>query len=289
MTNKLSSLFGDNANIQALTQRLPEMISLMLVLACAYSLAVFSWSLVPYETEPATETPAVTTGSPVKKVNASLRLREITSAHLFGTVTRKPRPTTKAPETKLSLVLKGVLAASPMSMASAIIARKKNGPEETYSVGDKLPGNVLIKEIHADHVIISRGGKLETLRLPKDRTSQNLIKNKPFPSRTTTTATTLRGLREQVVKDPTSFGDYALPVVVKERGKQIGYRLDLQEKGDVLKQAGLRATDVITAINGMKLDTPQKSIRALRKLRSANRLNLIVRRDGNDINLNLQL
>lgn len=32
------------------------------------------------------------------------------------------------------------------------------------------------------------------------------------------------------MSNPTSFGDYALPVVVKENGKQVGYRLQPQKK-----------------------------------------------------------
>ena len=287
MTNSLSSLFTGSANLQFATQRLPEIFSVLLIVGCSYTLATITWDLVPQNNDVSDTSVIISNNKPTTRTNATQAFRQLSNAHLFG-VFQKNNITTKAPETKLDLVLKGVLATTPMSLASAIIARKKNGPEDIYGIGDKLPGNVTIKEIHADHVIISRGGQLETLRLPKDSSSKNFIST----SRTQSTSfgnQSLKDVRNQIMKDPTSFGDYALPIVVKEKGKQVGYRLDFQGKGDVFKKAGLKTTDIITSVNGMKLDTPQKSIRALRKMRTSTALNLVVRRNGADVNISLKL
>ena len=74
-------------------------------------------------------------------------------------------------------------------------------------------------------------------------------------------------VRQEILQNPTSFGDYALPVVVKQNGKQVGYRLQPQQKGaELMQQAGLEADDIITEINGIKLDNPQNGIGALRQL-----------------------
>ena len=79
-------------------------------------------------------------------------------------------------------------------------------------------------------------------------------------------------------------------MVVRQNGKQIGYRLQPQEKGkEMLEQAGLEPSDIITSINGIRLDDPQNGINALRKLASAASINITVMRNGNEVPLNIQL
>ncbi len=199
---------------------------------------------------------------------------------------------TKAPETRLNLVLRGVIAVDPMSLSHAIIARGKNGKEEVYTVGDKMPGGVIVEEVHPDHVVLNRGGQLETLQLVKDEdvgsiqtsnTSRNFL-----PSGTP--GQQLAGIRQEILKNPTSFGDYALPVVVKRNGKQLGYRLQPQQKGnELMQEVGLEANDVITEINGIKLDNPQNGIGALRQLSTANSVSITVMRNGTEVPLSIQL
>ena len=77
--------------------------------------------------------------------------------------------------------------------------------------------------------------------------------------------------------------------MVKENGKQIGYRLQPQKKGKLLAELGIQSSDVITKINGVKLDKPQNGISALRKLSTAKNLNIVVKRNGAEIPLNISL
>jgi type II secretion system protein C len=86
-----------------------------------------------------------------------------------------------------------------------------------------------------------------------------------------------------------SFGDYALPVAITENGKQIGYRLQLQQKGELLQQFGIEKNDILTEINGIKLNKPKNGISALRKLRTAKNINIVVKRNGVEIPLNISL
>ena len=77
-----------------------------------------------------------------------------------------------APETKLKLVLRGVFSSEDQDNARAIIADPR-GKEEQYSIGDMLPGNAELSEVHADKVILKRSGRYETLRLPTDNKPGN--------------------------------------------------------------------------------------------------------------------
>ncbi len=292
MTNQLTALFANTAYLQQINQRLPALISLLLVIACAHSLAKISWMLLP-EAKTSMQQRATSTTPAVSQVDQRQAIRQVANAHLFGKADSTALPQqSKAPETRLNLVLRGVIATTPMKLSHAIIARGKKGKEEVYALGDKMPGGVTVEAIHPDHVVLNRGGQLETLQLIKDDavgTITSANNNSGFlPSGSA--AGDLAGVRQQILQNPTSFGDYALPVVVKENGRQIGYRLQPQQKGnELMQEVGLEASDVITEINGIRLDNPQNGIGALRQLSTANSVSITVRRNGSEVPLNIQL
>jgi general secretion pathway protein C len=290
MTNQLTTLFANTAYLQQLNQRLPVIISLLLLVACAHALARITWMLLP-EDETGAQQRVMSTAPVVRQVDQRQAIRQVANAHLFGEMQSSTLPQQiKAPETKLNLVLRGVIAATPMAMSQAIIARGKNGKEEVFAVGEKMPGGIIIEEIYADHVILNRGGRLETLQLIKDEDVGTITSADQDFLPSGSTGDDLTSVREEILQNPTSFGDYALPVVVKENGKQIGYRLQPQQKGsELMQQAGLEASDVITEINGIKLDNPQNGIGALRQLSTANSVSITVIRNGTEVPLNIQL
>jgi len=290
MNSQASAILTRLPQLQALYRRLPEIVSLLLVIACAHALVNITWMFLPEaEIEAASASTArisVTTAR-----DTAQDIRRLTSAHLFGeterTVVAAP---TEAPETRLNLVLRGVIAADPMNISSAIISQGNGGKEDAYGVGDKLPGGVTVTEVHPEDVLLERGGHLEVLRLVKDSEVGEIISSDDNPDLPPASpGDALRDIRNDILKNPTSFGEYALPVVVKDRGKQIGYRLEPQQKGDMLAEIGLEPEDVITEINGVKLDNPQNGIAALRKLSTSNSINIMVRRNGAEVPLNIQL
>ena len=291
MTINMSALWTRPTNAQFIYRQLPIAISLLLVIACAYTLAQVTWMFFPEpETDQATVARPSTPGN--KPVSQQQSIRQLTAAHLFGEANKTAAQTAaKAPVTRLNLALKGVLASTPESRASAIIAQGKNGKEDIYSIGDKIQNGVSIKEIHPEHVILDRQGRLEKLELLKESVGKGL-QGLDLPVQTSSASTpeaALKEIRKTILRNPTSFGDYALPVVVKEDGKQVGYRLQPQKKGQVLSQLGIQPTDVITAINGIKLDKPQNGIGALRKLSNASEINLTVKRNGAEVPLSIQV
>jgi len=292
--NQLTAVLENPANLQPLLQKLPTIASTLLVIACAYSLAEITWMLVPQD-EPELSTALKKSTSRKNIKNNQQAFQQLTAAHLFGkanqTTVAAPK---KATETKLNFVLRGVLAAQPQELASAIISRSKSGKEEIYGIGDKLPGGVTIKEIHAEHVLLLRQGRLEILRLTKDKSVGKITGSKTRPytrsgRRASSQGVKLGEIRKNILKNPTSFGDYALPVVVKENGKQIGYRLQPQKKGGMLAEIGIQPNDVITSINGIKLNNPANGIGALRKLSSASEISIVVKRNGAEVPLNIRL
>ena len=293
MPNTLIAQLNNPVVVQQLNQRLAAIASLLLIVACAWLLVEVTWLFFPQDDE---------TSLPVQQQNRPLNNKQtqqnsfnrLTTANIFGVSDKAvPQKQIKVPETKLNLTLKGVLAAKPMARASAIIAKGKSGKEDIFSVGDKMPGGILIKEIHPEYVVLERNGLLETLKLQKvsgvagfARSNNSKLSSS---ARASSPAAALKEIRTDILKNPTSFGDYALPVVVKENGRQIGYRLQPQKKGELLAELGIQSSDVITQINGIKLDKPQNGISALRKLSTAKNLNIVVKRNGVETPLTISL
>ena len=74
-----------------------------------------------------------------------------------------------APETTLSLTLKGILAIEADGKGSVIISSNR-GEDKTYQVGQSIEGadGATLHSVYADRVLLDRNGRLETLRLPKE-------------------------------------------------------------------------------------------------------------------------
>ncbi len=292
-----SQLINQTEKLSVLLKRLPVVINIVLIIACAQLLSEVTWMLLNDSSGHPSTLVAPNNASTNKK-NLQLKksqqqsFRQLSSAHLFGIADKQSTAINagNAPETKLNLVLRGVLAASPMAKASAIIALSKNGKEETYGINDRIPGGVTLKEIHPEHVILDRQGQLETLRLSKSKGAVLISSSKKSsPTMSSQSSKKLKQIRSELIKNPALFRKYALPVVIKENGKQIGYRLQAQQNSDLLIQAGLESSDVITSVNGIKLNDMKNSISALSALRSANQVSIIVKRNGVEVPLNIQL
>ena len=97
---------------------------------------------------------------------------DLTTLALFGTASQEggagPVETENLPETNLRLFLRGVMAADGEFPGSALIEDQK-GNTEAYPVGDELPGNAKLRSVHANRVVIERGGKLENLFFPEEK------------------------------------------------------------------------------------------------------------------------
>ena len=293
MANALITQLNNPVVLQQLNQRLAAFASLSLIVACAWLLVEVTWLFFPQDDEASLHVQQQNR-MPINKQTQQNSFNKLTTANIFGVSDKAvPQKQTKVPETKLNLTLKGVLAAKPMSRASAIIAKGKSGKEDIFSVGDKMPGGILIKEIHPEYVVLERNGRLETLKLQKISGVAGFSRSNNRKSsssvRASSPAAALKEIRTDILKNPTSFGDYALPVVVKENGRQIGYRLQPQKKGELLAELGIQSSDVIVQINGIKLNKPQNGISALRKLSTAKNLNIVVKRNGVETPLNISL
>ena len=71
-------------------------------------------------------------------------------------------------QSMLDLQIVGIMF-STNEKESHVIIRTAGGREQTFGVGDSLPGGAIVKRITADGMLISRNGALESLSLKKKK------------------------------------------------------------------------------------------------------------------------
>ncbi len=293
--------------VLAQDRRLSALAALLLIVLLAKALAGLTWTLLPAPVEhmagsvqPSGPVPAQTRSAPAR-VSAA----DIERLHLFGEAGKAaPKAAPKrvdAPDTRLNLKLHGVLASDNAVIARAIIADGK-GLDDAYAVDDKLPGNAVLKEIHADRIILEHRGRLETLRLPKD--AKTLVNNRPatrpatggraaaaISATTADTSALLRQYRDALITDPQSVMELvrAEPVRDRSSGKLKGYRVRPGRDHQLLSRFGLRAGDVVTSINGIPMDNPLKALELMRDVSTLSQISLEVERNGTSQSFSFQI
>jgi general secretion pathway protein C len=229
--------------------------------------------------------PQAAADSPRANVN------QLINQQLFGKAvaapTAKPAPdTSNAPETRLNLKLAGVILSENPDLSRALIA-DNNGKQKSYAVGDPIEGaSASIHEIYADHVVLERNGRYETLRLQKQTASSrtaSVSSSSQTSSRGTTgegVANELKSVREQILKDPSKAGDFIRVRPVYSKGALTGYRIYPGKDRALFRKVGLRSGDLVQSINGQQLNDPQQAFSMLSTLSSASSITLELQRRG---------
>ncbi len=280
MTGNLVTLW-----YKATQSPLPRLLFVVLLLLLAYQLACLTW----YWLSPPWKNSvyAVVENSEKQSVGVGVAVFDIDTIsryQLFGKRVQQvavvDEPVT-APETKLKLELRGVIATGDEEGAAIIADDRKR--EGYYRVGDELPGDVLLHEVFADKVILDRNGRYETLSLPSERMefSDEKGDNTPATGRISAEATeTLYRYREILLNDPQQLIGAVRTFPVRRNGQLMGYRIAPGRDRTLLTKFGLRPGDIVTAVNGISLNSPANGLAVMQKLNSAQSLSLEVERNG---------
>jgi general secretion pathway protein C len=179
-----------------------------------------------------------------------------------------------AVETRLPLELQGVFQADLPEQSAAIVAQKGKAGE-LYLVGQMLPGNAELIEVHADHIVLRRAGGRETLRFPQMAGDNQLTPVEPEePAETTSSAAPwtketptprdfVTSYREKIDADPEgALREMGISPV--STGAADGYRLDeLAADSPYLSQTGLQPGDVVLSVNGQPVGNIQQDRRQI--------------------------
>jgi general secretion pathway protein C len=210
---------------------------------------------------------------------------EIASWHLFGVPaaqSAKVSPAkTNAPETRLNLELNGVYLDDQPEYSRAIIS-EKGKQQAHYKTGDKLPGNAVLDEIHAGHVLLLSNDRYERLPLIEDRTSASSGSN-------TTSRSAPRQVsgkpRKPQTRPPSEHQPISKllslhPVMSDDAFKGMTIR-GISSKGRSLlgtANVKLKQNDVVTAVNGIEILSAEAGKTLLDNYTTAERLELIIKR-----------
>ncbi len=277
--------------------KVQQIIALGLVSLLVWQLASSVWFFV------SPEPPAQTHGmafspSATNKIHP-LDIKHITALHLFGVPTFLEQGTDQenrqiiAPETSLNLKLRGLRKGQGSIKSSAII-EDQQGVQALYYLGDEVHGHseVKIYEIYSQHLILERAGKYETLTLfdvlQQKKSNQvegeHVLKSTGFDLRVidkTTNRDLTRRLAEVAATIKTSplslKGRMNIQPLTDKNGFQ-GYKVAPGNDKLLFSRLGFLKDDVITHINDIELDGPDKVIQLVGVLSSVEVLDIKVRR-----------
>ncbi|MFT6268167.1 MAG: general secretion pathway protein C [Alphaproteobacteria bacterium] len=296
-----------------------KLILIVVIILSIYLLAFaakITWSLIPEPVSQSGQQARLSQqSSNANSVSASNNINKIISQNLFGNASEK-RTVAKVeevndvPETKLNLILSGVVSSNDPNRGAAIIEYRDN--QSTYGVGDKIEGtNVTLDEIYVDRVIIKNRVTRETLMLdgidfdeankkrandnsnsasnrgqaevnsPKNNLAQNQNKRNQ--------AIALRQARQKLAQEPASFTDMISLAPHRVDGVFIGFRVTPGAKPTLFNSVGLKNGDVVVQLNGLDLTDLQQSKEAMTQLQEADSLQLEVLRSGQYVSLELDI
>ncbi len=294
-----------------------KIILVVVALLSIYLLAFaarITWSLLP---KPSTQINLVETQLQPEIISKSSQSRNsvsnITKLNLFGNAQAQPviaqqvDEKSDVPETKLNLVLSGVVSSSDEERGAAIIEYRN--VQSTYGVGDKVEGtNVTLDQIYIDRVIIKNSLNRETLMLEgidfeeanrnKDQQPTISVLNDNTLSPTNSlaqnqdmrsAANALRQVRQQISQEPTSFSDLISLAPHRVEDELIGFRVSPGAKPALFNSIGLKNGDVVVQLNGLDLSDIQQSAEAISQLQDAEFLLLEVLRGGEYVSLELEI
>lgn len=275
-------------------RRLPPVLNLLLIALIAVTLARLLWALVPTP-EAARWRPAPAAPAPVAgpQNRGQVNLDTLLSARLFGIYQADPAAVDleNAPDTRLNLTLLGILSGRGDRDSRALISDGA-GTEKPYAIGDDIARGVTLEAIYPDRVILMRNGKAETLRLNKDQPGSSAPTHVPASDSAAVdsgTATTLSGVRDQVMQDPSKASEYIRVQPASQGGQLRGYRIYPGRDRELFNSVGLRPGDVVTAVNGIELDNAQKALQMLNDLSRASNFVLTIDRGGQVQTVNVSL
>ncbi|MEQ9464606.1 MAG: type II secretion system protein GspC [Haliea sp.] len=212
-----------------------------------------------------------------------------------------------ARETRLDLVLRGIIAFSADGTGSAIVEHR--GQQNVYRVDDTLPvsGRVTLAKVMPFQVVLDNAGTYELLTLYQPSSLDAQLAGMPpvvpagslgappptarvIDKRADEVTTALaREYREQLYQDPQSLAELVRIAAVRDGGELQGYRLTPGRDREQFERLGFRAGDLVVAVNGMPLSDPANTMRLYQAMRSASEASFDLLRGGEAVAVNVSL
>ncbi|MEO8460369.1 MAG: type II secretion system protein GspC [Dokdonella sp.] len=283
---------------------------LVLLAALAIWLLVrLVWAVVPRGDVVADVVPARLATTSTSEASVS-----VAKWHLFGNSATPASAMRNAPATTLALTLRGTVADRNAKTGVAVISDAQ-GRERTYRVGDEIEKGATLDAVYPNHVVLTRDGAQESLQLPVDRIGAMTGATDRADSIATTAsgnggtsgvtpiqnsagsatpmfvapaamngAVDWQKTMNQVRENPAQLSQYAQPVL--QDGRVLGVRVRNLDAA-TMARIGLQDGDMVTAVNGIPVDSPSRAAQIMATLKDANSVKVTVLRGGKATELNV--
>jgi general secretion pathway protein C len=266
----------------------PRLVSLVFAALILLQLLQIGYSLL---SKPLKSPQPVLSASAPRPQRAGVDVQSVVSAHLFGVPVVDPstQDPANAPQSSANLLLAGTIATQDPKRGVAIIS-DGGAPSKVYSVGERI-GGASLHSVYLDHVILDRGGALETLLLPRQLPPSRAAIALRRPGADPRTVAAVENIRKMVQQDPGILDQVmrTVPSFDNAAGKLRGFRAYPGRNRQIFAKLGLKAGDLVTAINGTPLDDPQHSQDVFNTIQSSDHVTVTIERGGQkqDITLNI--
>ena len=203
---------------------------------------------------------------------------------------------TDQPLTSLNLKLVGLMYSPDKYQARAIIENPEDGAS-SYAMHERVADNAEIYRIEPDRVILLHAGRQEALMLDPEQESSTAaagMAGQPANERPTGQASAKPGTApgQSSASTPRKLDDVmrdysATPVL--EDGELVGFRLAALRDPKMLNDWGIDPSDVITAVNGMPLNSQGRVMLLYNKLKKDGELELTLENDGNSRTITVEV
>ena len=212
-----------------------------------------------------------------------------------------------AKETRLALVLTGIVASTEDGLGSAVI--KGGSREQVYAVGDDLPvsGKVTLVKVMPRQVVIDNSGTYELIKLYEGpglvlptRAAQKARPDSATPATSqsagddTVVDVEARAIvagqyRQQLYEAPESLARVVSISPVREGGSVSGYRIAPGADRDAFNATGFQSGDVVKAVNGLALSDASNTLKLYQLMKDANQATFELERNGESVTLSVDI
>ena len=98
-----------------------------------------------------------------------------------------------------------------------------------------------------------------------------------------------QGFRDTLYSNPQSLAKLVRVGAVRRDGALLGYRVSPGQQADQFAQLGFKAGDMVTAVNGIKLDNPANTMQLYNAMRSAGEVVFEVERNNQPVTISVNL
>jgi general secretion pathway protein C len=239
------------------------------------------------------------------------RVQSISKWHLFGN-TPLAGSGSGSQSTLLAMILRGTLADRDPASGIAVIGDGERG-ERAYRAGEDVAGGVKLARVYPDHVILLHDGVEETMKLTRDQnlapadivrpgqagnaatrsngtaSATSSSAAAPGAAQTTRVPPDVQQTIERLRQNPEELAKRVQIVPVIDGGRLTGVRVSAGTDMALMGRLGIRAGDIVTAVNGAPVDSLARGQQIIESLRTAASARVTVLRDGKSTDITISL